>query len=81
MELDSLVKKVKGMRNLSEMLFGSIMVTRMNGDFGNEWKFSPFGFEGDYDRDCFWVAEDELEQELADLLVIESSRQISPSGL
>lgn len=38
MELDKLVKKVKNMRDLSEMLVGSVMVTRMDGDFASSIK-------------------------------------------
>lgn len=78
MKLEELVKKVKNMRDMSELMVGSVMVTRMDGDFGSEWKFSPFGSEGDYDRDCCWLVEEELETALADLLA-ESSPQSNNS--
>jgi hypothetical protein len=34
------------------------------------WKFSSYGSGGDYDRDCFWLFEKELEEGLVELLVV-----------
>lgn len=63
MMLKNLLEKVRKMRDGSEMLLGEkAIITRMD---EKEWKISPHGHHEDYDLDCYWIFEDELESELA----------------
>jgi len=69
------LEKILSMKDGDEVVIGSAVYTRLDTFDGREWKVSPFGLTGDYDKGCYWINSEELIDELFD----ESASQAVPN--
>lgn len=60
---------LKRAKDGEEFLIESTLWTFMNlpEEGCGEFKVSPFGSDGDYDKDCFWLDPEEVQDELKSL--------------
>lgn len=52
--------KLKRLRDMGEYVIDGKLWTKLNND--QEFKVSPHGLKGDYDKDCYWVDFEELDE-------------------
>ena len=55
---------LKALKDSEDVEILGVTYLRLDGDFGPEWKASPFGYKGDYDKDCYWLDEEDLADEV-----------------
>jgi len=61
-------KKLLSLKIGCEVEIDGVTYARFDYDPGeDEWKASPHGSEGDYDKDCYWLVAEELATEIEGL--------------
>lgn len=57
--------KVASLKDGQEIVISGIVYTRLDDiDDSKEWKVSPYGLIGDYDKACYWLDSESLVDEL-----------------